>query len=92
MSAGDVILGILGTIGTLLAIVAVFRKGSADSIDKKRETELARLDTRLTAVEHDLNLVAPVAWRAVRAIRDSGIEFPVSEDEMDALERTRPLV
>lgn len=99
MSTGDIILAAIGFVLTLLGIVAVFRRGTTDSIDRKRESELTRLDNRITEVETELQvvrkdsrLVAAVAVRAIRHIEQVGGPFPVSEEEEEALERTRPLI
>lgn len=93
MTPGEIILALTGLAITTLGTIAVFRGGAGDRIDKKREIELTRLDKRLTIVENDSRLVAVVAWRAVRYIESlGGPEFAISKEELDALERTRPLV
>lgn len=88
------VLSAIGLAITTLGTVAVFRKGAGDSIDHKRETEIARLDARLTIVEHDASLTARVAYRAMRYIErlPDAPAFDVTDEELEAIERTRPLV
>lgn len=100
MTAGEIILAIVGFAITVLGTLAVFRRGAGDSIDRKRESEITRLDRRvdevvqeLEGVVKDSRIVAGVAVRAIRLIEQGGsIKFPISDAELEALERTRPLL
>lgn len=99
MTAGEIILALVGFAITLLGTIAVFRRGAGDSIDRKRESEIVRLDRRvdeiaqeLHSVTRDAHLVASLAVRAIRAIEKIGtVNFTMKSDEREALERTRPV-
>jgi hypothetical protein len=101
VTPGEVILAVLGFVGTVLGIVAVFRRGREDSIDRKRESEIERLDGDLKELRKEVDgwrldsrLVAGVAVRAIRAIQalPGAPAFSLSNEERDALERTRPVI
>jgi hypothetical protein len=107
VSPEEILLAALGVVVTLFGSILVFRRGADDSIDRKRESEIERLDKRINETQAELQetkndladvkvdgrIVASLAIRAVRWIEDhSDTTFAVSNEEREALERTRPAV
>lgn len=103
MTLEATLIAIFGLIVTVGGGLFVFKGGREDRIDRKRATEIERLDKDISelrdgldSVRRDSRLVASVAVRAIRYIEEhetGGIQqFPISDDELAALERTRPLV
>jgi hypothetical protein len=94
------VLAILGFIGSVLMGVLVFKGGREDRIDKRRSSEIDRLDgdvkelrADMDVVKKDSRLVAGVAIRAIRVIeQDHPGSFPMTDEELEAIERTRPVI
>lgn len=84
-------LTLLGVLIALISIVAVFRTGANSRIDARRESELGRVYARLDVVEETQGVIVRIAVRAIKQIETSGGTFEMSEEEIENLERTRPL-
>ena len=95
---GNGILSLAGILALGLGTIAVFLTGANNRIDSKRESELTRLGDEvgelrgdIAFLRGDVGTLARIAVRAVRSIQSGGGVFPMTEEEQEALERTRPL-
>jgi hypothetical protein len=100
MSPEAWVMAAFATVITGLGILSTLRGGREDRIDRKRSSEIERLDkdvielrADMEVVKKDSRLVAGVAIRAIRVIeKDHPGTFTITTEELEAIERTRPLV